>query len=169
MHFSFIRHALIQQFLDLEKFRCVGITAMKYMSLSNLPVLINIWEELWETSYTLCREILIFFGSWFPANVTSVQKFDLVIANFHALSVFEGHEDNIPTGAKSARGCQSEVENDRFFKIKSEILKFSKNDFGSLQQPFKTHKSQNKDFFAGRTIWSAELKIDFGIFGGQKT
>ena len=56
-----------------------------------------------------------------------------------------------------------------FFEIKSEILKFSKNDFGSLQQPFKTHKSQNKDFFAGRTIWSAELKIDFGIFGGQKT
>ena len=55
-----------------------------------------------------------------------------------------------------------------FFEIKSEILKFSKNDFGSLQQPFKTHKSQNKDFFAGRTIWSAEMNIDFGIFGGSE-
>ena len=55
-----------------------------------------------------------------------------------------------------------------FFEIKSEILKFSKNVFGSLQQPFKTHKSQNKDFFAGRTIWSAELKIDFGIFWGSE-
>ena len=56
------------------------------------------------------------------------------------------------------------------FFVKNPNFKISQNNFsGDVQQASKTHKCYFNEFFVGRTIWSAELKIDFGLFGGQKT
>ena len=66
-------------------------------------------------------ESLIIFSNGFPANVKSVQKFDLAIANYHALGGYNRQEIKNRTGAKFARGCQSEVKNRQFFRKKSEF------------------------------------------------
>ena len=66
-------------------------------------------------------ESLIIFSNGFPANVKSVQKFDLAIANYHAFGGYNRHEVKNRTGAKFARGCQSEVKNRQFFRKKSEF------------------------------------------------
>ena len=56
-----------------------------------------------------------------------------------------------------------------FFKIFFEILKLLKNFFDSRHKPTKTHTSYYNELFVQRSIWPAELKIDFSLFGGQKT
>ena len=56
------------------------------------------------------------------------------------------------------------------FFVKNPNFKiFQKKFLGDIQQVSKTHKRYFNEFFVGRTIWSAELKIDFGLLGGQKT
>ena len=55
-----------------------------------------------------------------------------------------------------------------FFKIFFEILKLLKNYFDSRHKPTKTHTSYYNELFVQRSIWPAELKIDFGCFGGSE-
>ena len=56
------------------------------------------------------------------------------------------------------------------FFVKNPNFKISQKKFLlNIQQASKTHKCYFNEFFVGRTIWSAELKIDFGLLGGQKT
>ena len=86
-------------------------------------------------------ESLIIFSNGFLANVKSVQKFDLAIANYHALGGYNRHEIKNRTGAKFARGCQSEVQNRQFFRKKIRILKFLKFFFGGYStSPQDTQK-----------------------------
>ena len=86
-------------------------------------------------------ESLIIFSNGFPANVKSVQKFDLAIANYHALGGYSPQEIKNRTGAKFARGCQSEVRNRQFFRKKIRILKFLKIFFGGYStSPQDTQK-----------------------------
>ena len=53
--------------------------------------------------------------------------------------------------------------------VKNPNLKIFQKIFSrDIQQASKTHKCYFNEFFVGRTIWSAELKIDFGLFGGSE-
>ena len=66
----------------------------------------------------------------------SVQKFDNAPWNLHTMQDHKGQKVKIPTGAKSAGGCQSEVKNGLFFGKKSQIL----TGIPRVSQPNAAHR-----------------------------
>ena len=55
------------------------------------------------------------------------------------------------------------------FFVKNPNFKISQKKFSvDIQQVSKTNKCYFNEFFVGRTIWSAELKINFGLYGGSE-
>ena len=106
------------------------------------------------------------FGSKYLANVQSVQKFDNALWNLHPLKDHKGQKVKIPTGAKSARGCQSEVKNRLFFGEKSKFLKFLKFFFLPFWLALKGQTNDASTIFFWKNYMVSRTENRFGPLWG---